>query len=228
MCKFAKGDLVKFTPDAFCYKVDGKVFKVDLHGVIGRIDNITANGYGVYFRVDGKDYKYEFPSFELIGVTDNVVNRSHVAGQTSVELNNDGLFMEFDDGTMYDFKGERYRPGVKGISEETAQELIDRVNAIRSHVSPFELFDNIIDKWKIDPNRYSLRVDLGNVYPKMPESESKPESKMTKERCIKLLEAYRAEREKIAKGRKFERCLRACVVDEALEKAIELLKGGMS
>ncbi|MBO6256219.1 MAG: hypothetical protein J6O49_21670, partial [Bacteroidaceae bacterium] len=73
-----------------------------------------------------------------------------------------------------------------------------------------------------------LRVDLGKVYAKMPKPESKPESKMTKERCIKLLEAYRAEREKVAKGRKFERCLRDNVVNEALERAIELLKGGQS
>jgi len=49
-------------------------------------------------------------------------------------------------------------------------------------------------------------------------------SKMTKERCIKLLESYRAERDKVQKGRKFERCLRFDVVNEALEKAIELLK----
>ena len=54
----------------------------------------------------------------------------------------------------------------------------------------------------------------------------KKESKMTKDRCIKLLESYRAEREKVAKGRKFERCLRADVVNEAIEKAIELLKNG--
>lgn len=54
----------------------------------------------------------------------------------------------------------------------------------------------------------------------------KEESKMTKERCIKLLESYRAEREKVAKGRKFERCLRDSVVNEAIERAIELLKEG--
>jgi len=50
--------------------------------------------------------------------------------------------------------------------------------------------------------------------------------KMSKSRCVKLLESYRAEREKVKKGRKFERCLRDSVVDEALERAIELLKGG--
>jgi hypothetical protein len=52
------------------------------------------------------------------------------------------------------------------------------------------------------------------------------DGKMSKSRCIKLLESYRAEREKVKKGRKFERCLRDSVVDEALERAIELLKGG--
>lgn len=50
--------------------------------------------------------------------------------------------------------------------------------------------------------------------------------KMSKSRCVKLLESYRAEREKVKKGRKFERCLCGSVVDEALERAIELLKGG--
>jgi hypothetical protein len=52
------------------------------------------------------------------------------------------------------------------------------------------------------------------------------DKKMSKSRCVKLLESYRAEREKVKKGRKFERCLRDSVVDEALERAIELLKGG--
>ena len=231
---FNRGDLVKFAPDWLCTDK----MKIDLRGVIGRIESATAKGYGVYFRFNGRDYKYEFPAFVLISVVDNVVNRSHVAGQTSVELTKDGLFMKFDDGTMYDFKGERYRPG---ISEETAQRLIDLTQSIR-HTNPFErllggdkswLMD--FDKWNekikeslLDPKRYVLKVDLGNFYAKMPKPESKPESKMTKERCIKLLEAYRAEREKVAKGRKFERCLRDSVVNEALERAIELLKGGQS
>jgi len=50
------------------------------------------------------------------------------------------------------------------------------------------------------------------------------DGKMSKSRCVKLLESYRAERDKVKKGRKFERCLRDSVVDEALERAIELLK----
>ena len=50
------------------------------------------------------------------------------------------------------------------------------------------------------------------------------DKKMSKSRCVKLLESYRAERDKVKKGRKFECCLRDSVVDEALERAIELLK----
>ena len=306
MCKFAKGDLVKFTPDAFCCKVDGKVFQVDLHGVIGRIDGATAKGFVVYFRVNGRDYKYEFPSFALIGVTDNVANRSHVASQTSVELNKEGLFTKFDDGTMYDFKGERYRPGVQGVTEETSQFVIDNINTIRTKcfnvgdkvrftggthtlicynkaivyeldgrtgvIKSYEslnmyrvevdldgykcqvfvpesdltlqridtpLQDKILKilkrcpyftildgrfnygkSWLMDLDCYTSKMDLSHFHSKT------PESKMTKERCIKLLESYRAEREKVAKGRKFERRLRDEVVNEALEKAIELLKNG--
>ena len=52
------------------------------------------------------------------------------------------------------------------------------------------------------------------------------ESKMPKSKCIELLQRYRAEREKLRSGRRFELCLRSNVVDAALERAIELLKGG--
>lgn len=202
---FSRDDLVKFAPDYLCTKE----MKIDLRGVIGRIDGVTAKGYFVYFRVDGKHYKYEFPSFALIGVTDNVANRSRVASQTSVELTKEGLFMKFDDGTWYDFKGERYRP-------------IDLVFAKQGTSSIGHSKCWFPDK--CTDGMYILRMDLDKVFAKMPESESKPESKMTKDRCIKLLESYRAEREKVAKGRKFERCLRDEVVNEALERAIELLK----
>ena len=55
-----------------------------------------------------------------------------------------------------------------------------------------------------------------------------PTHVMKKEKCIELLERYRAERDKLAKGRRFELRLRDNVVNEALERAIELLKGGQS
>lgn len=73
--------------------------------------------------------------------------------------------------------------------------------------------------------RYVLGIDLGHYYSKIPEKKDE-DKKMSKSRCVKLLESYRAEREKVKNGRKFERCLRDSVVDEALERAVELLKGG--
>lgn len=136
-----------------------------------------------------------------------------------------------------------------GITEKTAKELSELVNGlrngpeIRSRVLPTynpehnSWLKDMIKKWEKDhplrfdfidmpllrdPKRYILNFDLGR-------EESKPEpKKMEKSRCIKLLESYRAEREKVKKGRRFERCLRDSVVDEALERAIELLKGGES
>lgn len=99
---------------------------------------------------------------------------------------------------------------LKGITEETAKELSDQMASIRKAVNH---------------SRYILGIDLGHYYSKIPEKKDE-DKKMSKSRCVKLLESYRAEREKVKKGRKFERCLRDSVVDEALERAIELLKGG--
>jgi len=99
---------------------------------------------------------------------------------------------------------------LKGITEETAKELSDQMASIRKAVNH---------------SRYVLGIDLCHYYSKIPEKKDE-DKKMSKSRCVKLLESYRAEREKVKKGRKFERCLRDSVVDEALERAIELLKGG--
>lgn len=90
--------------------------------------------------------------------------------------------------------------------------------------TPFTDFLNRMNQLK-DPKRFILSLDLGCDYAPLPKGgHEASDSKMTKERCIKLLESYRAERDKVQKGRKFERCLRFDVVNEALEKAIELLK----
>ena len=97
---------------------------------------------------------------------------------------------------------------LKRITEETAKELSDQMASIRKAVNH---------------SRYVIGIDLGHYYSKIPEKKDE-DKKMSKSRCVKLLESYRAERDKVKKGRKFERCLRDSVVDEALERAIELLK----
>lgn len=76
-----------------------------------------------------------------------------------------------------------------------------------------------------DPSQIVLGVDLGCGYAQMPKPkhDDTAEKKMSKDKCVKLLESYRAERAKVKAGRRFDRCLRDSVVDEALERAIELL-----
>lgn len=85
---------------------------------------------------------------------------------------------------------------------------------------PLEAWENRLNE---DARRYSVSVN-----PAVPGGDkngvSVVDGKMSKSRCVKLLESYRAERDKVKKGRKFERCLRDSVVDGALERAIELLK----
>lgn len=93
----------------------------------------------------------------------------------------------------------------------------------------FPMAKENIEEYERRFNEYARNIMKG-VDPAVPGGDkngvSVVDGNMSKSRCVKLLESYRAEREKVKKGRKFERCLRDSVVDEALERAIELLKGG--
>lgn len=93
----------------------------------------------------------------------------------------------------------------------------------------FPMAKENIEEYERRFNEYARNI-LKGVDPAVPGGDKNGmgvvDGKMSKSRCIKLLESYRAERDKVKKGRKFERCLRDSVVDEALERAIELLKGG--
>lgn len=241
--KYKVGELCGFNADEAKVQMPDKLVVLNLRNSVGRIEKFLGYGYEVYVRYKGEDFTLCFPECMLHAVEDTYLNRLKVSHQSGIVATGTGMYFKFADGSMYGMDGKRYRPGVSGISEETAQELINRINAIRSHTNPFERIvfgggRNYGKSWlqdfnewneKIKKDRYSLKVDLGMYYAKMP--EPKPvndghEMKMPKQRCIKLLEAYRAEREKVAKGRRFERCLRDSVVNEAIERAIELLKEG--
>lgn len=132
----------------------------------------------------------------------------------------------------------KYASNVIGDMIKEAEEF-KRMLANRSSLKPyhsyifsdfaFPMTKDKIEEYEKKINEYARNIMKG-VDPAVPggdkSSVSVFEKKMSKPRCIKLLECYRAEREKVKKGRKFERCLRDSVVDEALERAIELLKGG--
>ena len=250
---FKVGELCGFNADEAKVQMPDKLVVLNLRHAVGRIEKFLGYGYEVYIRYKGEDFTLCFPECMLHAVEDTYLNRIKVSHQSEIVATGTGMYYKFGDGSMYGMDGKRYRLGVQGISEDTAQEIINRINAIRSHVkNPFEgivfgggrdygkswlkdwleterkVVEDIVTNKKMPSfvaPRYVLKMDLDKVYARMPEPESKPESKMTKDRCIKLLEAYRAEREKVANGRKFERCLRESVVNEALERAIELLKG---
>lgn len=234
--KYKVGELCGFNADEAKIQMPDKLVVLNLTHAVGRIEKFLGYGYEVYVRYKGEDFILCFPECMLHAVEDTYLNRLKVSHQVAITATGTGMYFKFADCSMYGMDGKRYRPGVSGISEETAQELINRINAIRSHVkNPFEeiVFGGGRNHGKsclqeisealsklnetARKTRFSLKVDLGKDYATLP---------MPKQRCIKLLEAYRAEREKVAKGRKFERCLRDGVVNEAIERAIELLKEG--
>jgi len=114
---------------------------------------------------------------------------------------------------------------LKGITEETAKPI----HSFFFSDFAFPMTKDKIEEYEKKLNECARKIIKGvdsAVLGGDKKGMSVVDGKMSKSRCVKLLESYRAEREKVKKGRKFERCLRDSVVDEALERAIELLKGG--
>ena len=239
--KFRKGDQVVLrlkemdVSDTSSRRIVLKCF-----GRVGTIENVVNYIFGIDYDVklscDGSDYVIrvnehdlgEFHSPDYSSMY-SAIKKSPV---TDCVIRTDGVFYVLKDGSRWNVvTGEKMPDSSQAIDSVKVRDALHVPDLSRRIDTPLQGIIEAIGKKIpsfVDPNRYVLRVDLGKVYAKMPKPESKPESKMTKERCIKLLEAYRAEREKVAKGRKFERCLRDNVVNEALERAIELLKGGQS
>lgn len=208
--KFRKGDLCGFNADEAKVQMPDKLVVLNLTHAVGRIEKFLGYGYEVYVRYKGEDFILCFPECMIHEVEDTYLNRIKVSHQVEITATGTGMYFRFADGSMYGMDGKRYVNPIDikfGISEETCKKLTDCMKGIRMAVDDLRVRDFM--------RAAPLHIDT-----------LKPESKMTKERCIKLLESYRAEREKEAKGRKFERCLRADVVNEAIEKAIELLKNG--
>ena len=239
--KFKVGDMAKVLRGECVVQLPGKRIVYDCKNVVGRVGRVECKSvrfegsndyvesapiYGVHVHIEGVPRTIEVKEEDLTTVTLGeladyfdvaCVDYDVYTGKIFMKLNKKAdapkrehivfcggrnygkscLQEIIEDLSKLNESAKESRLNIKRLSEDTAQELINRINAIRSQVCA-----------------------------NMSESESKPEGKMPKQRCIKLLEAYRAEREKVAKGRKFERCLRDGVVNEAIERAIELLKEG--
>lgn len=236
--KFRKGDLVVLRlKEIVVSDTSSRRIVLKCFGRVGTIEGVVNYIFGIDYNVklscDGSDYvirvnEHDLGEFHAPDYRDmySAIKKSPV---TDCVIRTDGVFYVLKDGSRWNVvTGEKMPDSSQAIDSVKVRDALHVPDLSRRIDTPLQgIIDAIGKKIPsfVDPNRYVLRVDLGKVYAKMPESESKPESKMTKERCIKLLESYRAEREKVAKGRKFERCLRDSVVNEALERAIELLKG---
>ena len=228
--KFCLGESVRIKSGEFA--ISGSISDSSkVNGVKGIVKSISAN----------------FPSIIVYEV---LVETPFI--NTLIKVREDGLEKVDSVKGMSEEQAEKLNDMMRKLRENIRMHLIstempDLNSWLRSFVEqkPIDVkieFADILKKWD---ERLPLRSGLPKLYigkfklneealkqmqellSERPYVVSKPaESKMTKARCIKLLESYRAEREKIAKGRKFERCLRENVVNEALERAIELLKGG--
>lgn len=235
--KFRKGDLVVLRlQEVVVSDTSSRRIVLKCFGRVGTIEDVVNYVFGIDYNVklscDGSDYvirvnehdlgEFHAPDYRSMY---SAIKKSPV---TDCVIRTDGVFYVLKDGSRWNVvTGEKMPDSSLAIDSIKVRDALHVSDHSHRIDTPLQRIIEAMGKKMpsfVAP-RYVLKMDLDKFYAKMPESESKPESKMTKDRCIKLLEAYRAEREKVAKGRKFERCLRDSVVNEALERAVELLKG---
>lgn len=227
--KFKAGDLVRFVGKEFeIPSPDGLSVKLDADRFIGKVtDCVDAGSLGIDYFLDvdvyGVTWKVKVKEDQIMSLKDYVCD---VVDGIAREFSFESGLRNLIDGLR---KGSEIR---SKENDSIKKEPIDFFRFGKKFGSKLLDFDNaLVSRFVMDPSRYSIRIDSGVDYSKMPEPKSVTDThdmKMSKQRCIKLLESYRAEREKVRSGRRFERCLRDSVVDEALERAVELLKGGES
>ena len=208
MSKYKIGDLVRFKDDKLeVYSDKFVTLNFDLSDALGKVTGTIDMGPdGIFYHVDVK----------LNGMTLNL------------RMKEDQLL------TPLEYLNKK-------VSECFSNRILPTFNPDRN-----SWMKDLIEKWEkehplnfdpaiVFPHRYIFGVDLAKVplcenpspvvVGKVKKfAEEAAAKKMSKSRCIKLLESYVAGRAKVKSGRKFERCLRDSVVDDALARAIELLK----
>lgn len=250
MAKYGTGELVRFKESELLLSAGRGSVKICTGGLVGRITgSVETIGEETKYYVDVK-----LPDGTFAGVSDVVLKLTALESQIQSEKEHlDVKFDEFvkrviptfnpdPDSWIRSFlecdcgprekksidvatefadvlkKWENTRPLRCYIGIDLAKRPLgpNEKDMIRSH------FDFQSSEKTLSKIREFARMD--NVHRTDRLVPADGEGKMSKDRCVKLLQSYRAEREKVKKGRKFERCLRDSVVDEALERAIELLK----
>lgn len=252
MSKYGTGELVRFKASELLVSAGRGSIKIGTGGLVGKITgSVETTGEETKYYVEVK-----LPDGTFAGVSDVTLKLTALESQIQSEKEHlDAKFDEFvkrviptfnpdPDSWIRSFlecgcgpcekksidvatefadvlkKWENTRPLRYYIGIDLAKRPFspNEKDMIRSH------FDSKPSEETLKKIREMVRMD--NVHRTDRLVPADGEGKMSKSRCVKLLESYRAERDKVKKGRKFERCLRDSVVDEALERAIELLKGG--
>lgn len=250
MAKYGTGELVRFKASELLVSAGaGGTVKIGTDGLVGKITgSVETTGEETKYYVEVK-----LPDGTFAGVSDVVLKLTALESQIQSEKEHlDAKFDEFvkrviptfnpdPDSWIRNFlecdcgprekksidvatefadvlkKWENTRPLRCYIGIDLAKRPLgpNEKDFVRSHID-FQPSEETLKKI-----REFARMD--NVHRTDRLVPADGEGKMSKDKCVKLLQSYRAEREKVKKGRKFERCLRDSVVDEALERAIELL-----
>ena len=250
MSKYGTGELVRFKASELLVSAGSGSVKIGTDGLVGRITgSVETTGEETKYYVEVK-----LPDGTFAGVSDVVLKLTALESQIQSEKEHlDAKFDEFVKRVIPSFNPDPYSwirsflgcdcgPREKK-SIDVAAEFADvlkkwentrpnryyiGIDLAKRPLGPNEK-DMIRSHFDFKPSEETLKnirefARMDNVHRTDRLVPADGEGKMPKSRCVKLLESYRAEREKVKNGRKFERCLRDSVVDEALERAIELLK----
>lgn len=231
MSKYGIGESVRFKASELLVSAGRCSMKIGTDGLVGRITgSVETTGEETEYYVEVK-----LPDGTFVGVSDVKLKLTVLEGQIKSLKEH---FDEFTTRIIPSFNPDPDSwirsflddgdPCVKKSFDAT----IDLKRWKPIHFFPFSDFafpttKDIIKEYEKKFNEYARYIVKG-VDPAAPGGDkngvSVVDGKMSKSRCVKLLESYRAEREEVKKGCKFVRRLRDSVVDEALERAIELLK----
>ena len=231
MSKYGTGELVRFKASELLVSGGSGSVKIGTDGLVGRITgSVETTGEETKYYVEVK-----LPDGTFAGVSDVVLKLTALESQIQSEKEHlDAKFDEFVKRVIPTFNPDPYGwlktfiNDTNDVSRMGKGRFVIGIDLAKRPLGPNEK-DMIRSHFDFKPSKEvldSLRefARTGNVHHAdglVPADGG--DKKMSKSRCVKLLESYRAEREKVKKGRKFERCLRDSVVDEALERAIELL-----
>jgi hypothetical protein len=233
MAKYGTGELVRFKASELLVSAGaGGTVKIGTDRLVGKITgSVETTGEVTKYYIEVK-----LPDGTFAGVSDVVLKLTALESQIQSEKEHlDAKFDEFVKRVIPTFNPDPYGwlktflNDTNDVSRIGNGRFVIGIDLAKRPLGPNEK-DMIRSHFDFKPSEETLKniremARTGNVHHAdglVPADGG--DKKMSKSRCVKLLESYRAEREKVKKGRKFERCLRDSVVDEALERAIELLK----